>query len=125
MPGLIEWPGKIRPGNTAMPAVTSDYLPTILDFIGAKPVGKRPLDGISLRPLFLGEMKDRGQSIGFQSAGQVALIGDRFKLWGRAGGKQVDELPLLKLFDLVNDPSEKTDIAAPVSYTHLTLPTKA
>jgi len=42
----------------------------------------------------------------------VALIGDRFKLWGRAGGKQVDKLPTLKLFDLVNDPSEKTDVAA-------------
>lgn len=112
VPGLIEWPGKIRPGNTTMPAVTSDYLPTILDLIGAKPVGDRPLDGISLRPLFNGPMKNRGQSIGFQSAGQVALIGDRFKLWGRAGGKQVDKLPTLKLFDLVNDPSEKTDVAA-------------
>ena len=95
-----------------MPAVTSDYLPTILDLIGAKPVGDRPLDGISLRPLFNGAMKNRGQSIGFQSAGQVALIGDRFKLWGRTGGKQVDKLPTLKLFDLVNDPSEKTDVAA-------------
>ena len=57
-------------------------------------------------------MKNRGQSIGFQSAGQVALIGDRFKLWGRAGDKQVDKLPPLKLFDLVNDPGEKTNIAA-------------
>ena len=82
MPGLIEWPGKIRPGNTTTPAVTSDYLPTILDLIGAKPVGDRPLDGISLRPLFNGLMKNRGQSIGFQSAGQVAPNRRPFQIMG-------------------------------------------
>ena len=112
VPGLMEWPGRIRPGNTTVPAVTSDYLPTILDLIGAKPADERPLDGLSLQPLFRGQMKERGQPIGFQSGGQVAWVGDRFKLWGRAGGKQAGQLPPLKLFDLVDDPGEKTDVSA-------------
>jgi arylsulfatase A-like enzyme len=113
VPGLIEWPGKVRPGNTTIPAVTSDYLPTILDIIGAKHADNRPLDGVSLLPLFHGKMKERGKPIGFQSAGQVALIGDRYKIYGKGSKKnQPDKVPALKLFDLVNDPAEKNDLAA-------------
>lgn len=112
VPGLIEWPGKIQARSTDVPAVTSDYLPTILDLIGAKPAADRPLDGISLQPLFRGQMKARGRPIGFQSGGQVAWVGDRFKLWGRGPGRQLGPLPPLKLFDLVADPAEKTDVSA-------------
>ena len=114
VPGLVEWPAKIKPGKTDIPAVTSDYLPTILEIIGAEQTDKRPLDGISLVPLFKGEMKERGQPIGFQSAGQVALISDRYKIYGRGGREKGQELtlPKLKLFDLKKDPSEKNDLAA-------------
>ena len=113
VPGLIEWPGKVRPGNTAIPAVTSDYLPTILDIIGAEPADNRPIDGISLLPLIQGKMKERGKPIGFQSSGQVALIGDRYKIYGKGSKKNpASKVPALKLFDLVNDPSEKNDLAA-------------
>ena len=110
VPGLIEWPAKIKPANTDIPAVTSDYLPTILEIIGAEQTDKRPLDGISLLPLFKGKMKERGQPIGFQSAGQVALIGDRYKIYG-SGKKQTNRLPKLKLFDLKIDPAEKNNLA--------------
>jgi len=110
VPGLIEWPARIKPGSTAIPAVTSDYLPTILEIIGAKQTDKRPLDGISLLPLFDGKMKERGQPMGFQSSGQVALIGDRYKIYG-SGKKQDTSLPALKLFDLKKDPGEKNDLA--------------
>jgi arylsulfatase A-like enzyme len=113
VPGLIEWPAKIKPCTTSIPAVTSDYLPTILDLIGAKHADQRPLDGISLVPLFEGKMKERGRPIGFQSGNQVALIGDRYKIHG--SGSQKKELgvalPKLKLFDLVDDPAEKNDLS--------------
>ncbi len=114
VPGLVEWPAKIKPGKTDIPAVTSDYLPTILEIIGAEQTDKRPLDGISLVPLFKGKMKERGQPIGFQSAGQVALISDRYKIYGSGGRKKEQKLtlPKLKLFDLKKDPSEKNDLAA-------------
>ncbi|MDC0144074.1 sulfatase-like hydrolase/transferase [Verrucomicrobia bacterium] len=114
VPGLVEWPAKINPGKSDIPAVTSDYLPTILEIIGAEQTDKRPLDGISLVPLFKGKMKERGQPIGFQSAGQVALISDRYKIYGSGGRKKEQELtlPKLKLFDLKKDPSEKKDLAA-------------
>ena len=104
VPGLIEWPARIRSGNTTVPAVTSDYLPTILEIIGAQPVANRPLDGISLLPLFARKMSARNRPIGFQSGGQVAWIEDRYKLYGN--GKKP-----LKLFDLTADSAERTDLA--------------
>ena len=34
VPGLLEWPAVVTPGRvTDMPVVTSDYYPTILDFL--------------------------------------------------------------------------------------------
>jgi len=57
-------------------------------------------------------MKERDKPIGFQSAGQVALIGDRYKIYGKGTRKnQSGKMPALKLFDLVDDPAEKNDLA--------------
>ena len=107
VPGLVEWPAKIKPGSkTDIPCVTSDYLPTILDLLNIKPVADRPIDGISLLPLFKNQMTKRGKSIGFESKGQTAWIGDRYKLY--FNGKSRDEI---QLFDLVTDPSEKQNLA--------------
>ena len=107
MPGLVEWPARIKPGRTTnVPCVTSDYLPTILALIDVEPITDRPIDGISLVPLFDGKLAKRGRPIGFESKGQTAWIGDRYKLYfsGKAKGAP-------QLFDLIADPSEKQDLA--------------
>lgn len=65
VPAIVEWPARIRsPRRTAMRAVTSDILPTLCELTGATPP-ERPLDGISLRPLFDGTMEDRPGPICF------------------------------------------------------------
>lgn len=67
VPGVIEWPKKIRSHRVSeVNAVTSDILPTLCAFGGAIPP-KRPLDGISLAPLFEGKMTQRPQPIFFWS----------------------------------------------------------
>ena len=68
VPGIIEWPAAIKaPRQSAVPCVTSDILPTVLDLLGLKhPVPSRPLDGISLKPLVAGgTMNERPSPIGF------------------------------------------------------------
>ena len=70
-----------------------------------EPITDRSIDGISLVPLLDGNMAKRGKPIGFESKGQLAWVGERFKLY-RSGGSAK-----FKLFDLVADPSEKTDLA--------------
>jgi arylsulfatase A-like enzyme len=121
VPGLAEWPAKIKPGSsTTVPTCTSDYLPTILEVIGAEAVEDRPLDGISLMPLFREELLQRLQPIAFESGGQLALVGNRYKvvLQPQAQQRQVTgKLPKLDLqkfmlFDLVADRAETKDIAA-------------
>ncbi|MBL9213174.1 MAG: sulfatase-like hydrolase/transferase [Opitutaceae bacterium] len=68
VPGLIEWPAVIRaPRTSAVRAVTSDILPTVLDLLGLKhPAPQRPIDGISLKALLVdGTMRERPSPIGF------------------------------------------------------------
>ena len=60
VPGILEWPDRIPTGRaTSYPAVTSDYYPTILDFLELAVPNQRPLDGISLRPLIAGTATTR------------------------------------------------------------------
>ena len=67
VPGLIEWPAKIKQGRISkVNGVTSDMLPTLCAWAGVK-LPERPLDGISLAPLVEGKMKTRPQPIGFWS----------------------------------------------------------
>ena len=67
VPGLIEWPAKIKKGRVSkVNCVTSDMLPTLCDWVGVE-LPKRPLDGISLAPLVAGKMKSRPKPIGFWS----------------------------------------------------------
>ena len=105
VPAILEWPAHVEAGSlTEFPAVTSDYLPTIIDALQVEYLGKRPLDGISLLPMILGNVTDREAGIGFQSANQLAWNTQRYKLYSANNGKSWE------LYDLIGDPSEENDI---------------
>jgi arylsulfatase A-like enzyme len=106
VPGILDWPARVKAGTvTDFPAVTSDYLPTLLDAVQAEYTGERPLDGISLLPVIDGEISKRNKGIGFQSAGSAAWTTQQYKLF-REKKKQA-----WQLYDLLEDPSEKKDRA--------------
>lgn len=66
VPGLIEWPAKIRsPRASAVPCGTWDIFPTLLELAGASIPNRPPLDGISLAPLLDGTMASRPKPMGF------------------------------------------------------------
>ncbi|MFK7767178.1 MAG: sulfatase [Mariniblastus sp.] len=129
VPGFLVWPNKVKsPRTTDIPAVTSDYLPTILDAIGVD-APDRPLDGISLLPLIEGEMENRNSPIGFESKNVATWNTDQHKLVVRktkvANGnhnkkKNTKEKPnskageetVVELYDLLADRSEKRNIAS-------------
>ena len=53
-PLFIRWPGKIEPGKSIVSvSAVIDLLPTLTDLAGIKPLAKKTLDGMSLRPLLL------------------------------------------------------------------------
>ena len=114
VPGLLEWPARIAARrDTAVPAVTSDYVPTIADLLGLDLPAGRPMDGVSLLPLIDGRMTERPRPIAFQSNGRIALSDNRYKLIHYGRGRPFAEPPWRwELYDLVDDPGESNDLAA-------------
>lgn len=105
--GIVEWPAQIEAGRkTDFPAVTSDYLPTVLDVLDIEYPDSRPLDGISLVPLIEGRAQERTSPIGFQSAKQLSWVTQQHKLYSSNNGKSWE------LYDLIDDPGENNDLAS-------------
>jgi len=96
VPGLIEWPAKIKKGRVSkVNCVTSDILPTLCDWTAVE-LPKRPLDGISLAPLVAGKMKTRPKPIGFWSFNSRRAAGNDAKPYFTAEEQQ-GTTPLVKL----------------------------
>ena len=108
VPAFVVWPDQWEGGQKAsFPAVTSDYLPTIADYLSLKyPVKDRPLDGIGLRPLLEGKQSQRNSAIGFQHRDRMSWVDDRYKLISTDKGKTYE------LYDLIADPGEKENIVS-------------
>jgi len=126
VPGIVEWPARIpKPIVTHIPCSTLDMYPTILEATGAVAKDQvQPLDGISLIPLFDGQMKSRPKPIPFWSNvrshdSHAALLDWPFKLHvkpvaGRnpKGKNSGAALPAVLLYDVSKDPKETNDLAA-------------
>lgn len=120
VPALLEWPARVTAGAvTDYPAVTSDYLPTILEVLGVAPIDTRPLDGLSLLPAVQDGTTERSAPIAFETRGgvgammsrqspHVGLIENRFKLLTDFSVGGEEDL----LFDLIQDPDESINLAA-------------
>lgn len=66
VPAILQWPPVVKNHwVTDVPCNTSDIYPTLLEVVGATVEKQPPLDGISLLPLFKGEMKSRPKPMGF------------------------------------------------------------
>lgn len=65
VPGLIEWPARIRkPKVSSLRASTTDLLPTLC-YLVDKPLPSRPIDGINLMPLIDGNLSKRDNPLYF------------------------------------------------------------
>lgn len=107
VPGIMEWPRVIKPRITTYPASVMDLFPTVAEIVGLpESVMTKPVDGLSLKPLFHGEIGDRPQPIGFRYQAKRALIDNRYKLISEDATRGK-----FALYDLVADPAETTDLA--------------
>jgi len=96
VPSVLEWPAGIpQPRISEVNTVTSDMLPTLCDLAG-QPLPKRPLDGITLRPLFAGRMTERPTPIGIWNARARHAPGDKPKPYIEPA-LQKGTTPLVKL----------------------------
>jgi len=107
VPGIIEWPGRIKPAVTDFPASTMDIMPTIVDLLDLPDDSMLSVhDGESILPLFDGKIPERTRSIPFTMKG-TALIDGRYKLMQDGKGKAAQWV----LYDLEKDPREATDVS--------------
>jgi arylsulfatase A-like enzyme len=107
VPGIIEWPAMIKPRVTSFPVGTVDLFPTVADIVGLPDsVMIKPIDGISLKPLFAGEIGERTNPLGFRFGSKLALTGPRFKIL-----TENIEKASFQLYDIIADPNEKTDLS--------------
>jgi len=107
VPGIIEWPARVKPRVTAFPASVLDIVPTLLEVTPAKhPHHERPLDGISLVPLFDQPIAKRNKPIPFRYQGRGAWVDNDFKILTN----EIEGKPF-ELYNLVADPDESEDLA--------------
>jgi len=105
VPALLEWPAAVEAGSrSALPAVTSDVLPTLLARLSIETAPELLLDGVDLWPrLASGE---RGAGIGFHSNNRAAWIQDEWKLVRPNASADWE------LYQLTRDAAESNDLAA-------------
>ena len=113
VPLLVRWPGKVKPGTVIdAPVQTTDWLPTLLEAVGAKPPAK--VDGVSFAGVLTGGTKPAARPLFWHQPhymnqggrpGSAVREGD-WKLieWAEDGSTE--------LFDLTADPGEATDVSA-------------
>ena len=102
-PLLVRWPGVIKPGTVVKPiAGAIDLLPTLADLAGVPlAAGGKPLDGVSNAPYLRGEaVEPPHRKIFSHWAGKVSVRTQQFRLDHEG-----------KLFDMVADPGQSTDVA--------------
>ena len=101
-PFLIRWPGRVKAGVRVKEiAGAIDLLPTLTDLAQIRWTPEKPLDGVSLRPLLVGE------AAGWPDRMIFSLQRGRFSV--RTQQYRLD--PEGRLFDMAADPGQKRDVA--------------
>jgi len=103
VPAILEWPRLVRsPRVTALPCVTSDIYPTILDILDLRMPGQPEIDGTSLLPLIRGKSVSRRKPFGFWNRPEGGIVTPS-KEWmedlmaAQAQGREFDDEKKLRL----------------------------
>jgi arylsulfatase A len=112
VPGIIRWPGRIKPGTTSdTPVIGSDIFSTVSAIVGTPLPKDRTIDGTSLLPLFEGKPIKRTQPLYWRThiappSCRVALRIDDWKIVAN------EDLTKFELYNLEQDWKEQTDLSA-------------
>jgi arylsulfatase len=119
VPCLVRWPGHVAAGSTSN-RVTGfeDWLPTLLELVGAHNRVPGDLDGISFAPSLLGVSQPARPFLYRESPGyggqQCIRVGDWKALRRNLNPNsqtRSSQPSTIELYDLATDPSETTDLA--------------
>lgn len=106
IPQIAWWPAGIKAGSkSALPTLTMDWMPTMLDIAGVRAHPDYPLDGINLRPVFTDDQWQSHRYLHWRMKHrqQASTISDNWK-YLRVDGQEY-------LFDVVADGRERANLA--------------
>jgi arylsulfatase A-like enzyme len=118
-PCIVRWKGRIKAGSMS-DRVTGfeDWLPTLLELVGAKEKTPTNIDGFSFAPTLFGKAQEPRPFLYRESPGyggqQCIRVGDWKALRKNLNPnlKAKDQNPgEIELYNLATDPNEKTDVA--------------
>lgn len=111
VPGMIRWPGHIKPGSVSdQPVIGSDIFATICEIVGHPLPTDRIIDGTSLLPLFNGKKISREQPLYWRN--HLAPIDTRVAM--RVGDWKIlgsDDLTRFELYNIQTDWKETRDLS--------------
>ena len=131
VPWIIRYPAVLKPRHTNFLARSVDVAPTLLDFAGL--LGKRSLDGVSLRAALVDKKATTGTTLYYRyydeamkarvtppaPPSHVGIRTGRWKLILFDGLRCTPGFrtsgPIFALYDLERDPREATDVYASTS----------
>lgn len=122
VPAILEWPATIKaPRVVTVPCVTSDILPTVLNYLRLPLPVVAPRDGTSLRSIIEDAEAIRSKGIGFELGNMAAWIDGPHKLVARlknepaqdkTGERPFKSIADVQLFDVEADAKEENDLSA-------------
>lgn len=109
VPTIVCWPAKLKSGRCDIPLQITDWMPTLCSLAQHTPETNLKWDGTDIWPILTGHPKRESHVLywtapGFKS--RAVRVGD----WKLIEHGQSDAAKY-ELFDLANDPNEKTDLA--------------
>jgi arylsulfatase A-like enzyme len=114
IPLILRAPGVNAGGVIDRAAVTMDLFPTLLELTGLDQLPERPLDGVSLAPVLMGDADEGGSMLvwhfpHYHGSGNVPSGAIRVGDW-----KLIEwfETGHVELYDLVRDSAEVVNVAA-------------
>ena len=122
VPFLVKWPDRLAPRKIESLGAHIDIVPTLLAAAGVQPPADVRFDGISLLPLWKGDVDVLPDRTYFVQAHRgnaperyraFAAVEQRFKLVQPLSfGRPAPPDAKLELYDLIEDPGEQADLAA-------------
>jgi len=112
VPTIVRWPGHVAPGSTSgRISGFEDWMPTILELIGAAEGSPDEIDGVSLAPTLLGKRQPPREFLYREFSGyggQQSIRVGQFKAIRTNMGR--GNLTV-ELYNLADDPGEQHDLA--------------
>lgn len=114
VPGLVRWPGHIKPDSTSgVPVVGFDLFPTILAICGVKVPADRVIDGADLTPMLTGKAQAVNRKAPLYWRLNMAPPKENLHIAMRDGDWKLlasQTFTNFELYNLKTDPHEQTDL---------------